>query len=60
MSLSAFEIEIGGPDRAVARFDQTYSAPDYRDRVRKELVLSRRAGEWKIWREEILAKLPAG
>ncbi len=59
VSLSEFEIETMDPDRAVARFIQTYSAPGYRDRVRKALELGLRTGEWKIRREVVLAQLPA-
>ncbi len=57
VSLSALQVEILGPDRALARFDQAYAAPGYRDRVRKQLELRRREQEWKIEREEIQTKL---
>ncbi len=57
--VSALEIELTGAGRAIARFDQTYSAPGYQDRVRKSLRLRRRHGEWLIQREEILEELPA-
>ncbi len=56
--LSALEIETPAAGRAVARFDQTYTAPGYRDRVRKLLELIRQDQEWKILREEVLAQLP--
>ena len=51
------EVEILAPDRAVARFDQAYAAPGYRDRVRKQLELLKQGQAWRIGREEIQAEL---
>ncbi len=57
IGVSALRVEILGPGRAVARFDQAFAAPGYRDRVRKQLELLRREQEWQIVREEIQAEL---
>ena len=50
--LSALEIDIPAPDRAIVSFDQAYSAPGYQDQVRKQLELVRHEQGWKIRHEE--------
>ncbi len=50
--LSALKIDILAPERAIARFDQAYSAPGYQDQVRKQLELVRDEQGWKIRHEE--------
>ena len=57
--LSGLEVEVPAAGRATARFDQDYSAPGYRDRVRKALELSWSDQGWRIEREEIEAELTA-
>ncbi len=51
VALKDIEVELAGPDAAVARFVQTYASPGYGDRVSKSLVMVREAGQWRI-REE--------
>ncbi len=58
IGVSGLEVEILDPGRAVARFDQVYAAPNYRDRVRKELELRRQDAGWRVLREDVLEKLP--
>ncbi len=50
--LSALEIDVLAPERAIARFGQAYSAPGYQDQVRKQLELVRHEQGWKIRHEE--------
>ncbi len=59
LHLSALEVEILAPDRAIARFDQAYATSGYQDRVRKQLELVQQDQEWKIVREEIQTELTA-
>ncbi len=42
------EVRIDGPERAVARFSQSYRSDLFADRVTKVLELGRRDGLWKI------------
>ncbi len=58
IGVSALQVEVLGPDRAIARFDQAYAAPGYRDRVRKQLELLKREQGWRVLREDILEELP--
>ncbi len=51
VTLRNLEVDLTGPDTAVARFVQTYASPGYGDRVSKTLVMVQEAGNWRI-REE--------
>ncbi|MEM7353465.1 MAG: PilZ domain-containing protein [Acidobacteriota bacterium] len=53
VELSAIEIETLGAGRAIARFDQAFASPGYRDRVAKNLELTREGMVWKIVREAV-------
>lgn len=56
VEVSALEVEAVAEDRVIARFDQTYASPGYRDRVRKALELVLEEPEWRVVREEALGE----
>ncbi len=56
VEVSALEVEAVADDRVIARFDQTYASPGYRDRVRKALELVREGPAWRVVREDVLAE----
>ncbi|MCZ6728050.1 MAG: hypothetical protein O7A98_11940, partial [Acidobacteria bacterium] len=52
VTLSDLDVSVLGPDRAAVELEQSYRSDSRSDRVRKTLELVRRAGSWKIVREE--------
>lgn len=50
-------VEVVSPDEATATFIQIYESDSYSDRVRKRLVMRPAGGEWKIYREAVVAEL---
>ncbi len=57
IKLEKVAIELQGEDEARATFLQHYRSNTYKDRVRKQMVLKRRDGRWRIVRER---SSPAG
>lgn len=52
VGIQDLDIQVLGPAQAKAVFKQDYRADDYRDYGLKELLLIKRAGTWKIEKEE--------
>lgn len=57
VTISSLEIEPLAPDRAIARFEQSFASPGYRDRVAKLLELAWEGEAWRVVREETLQQL---
>ena len=57
VEISSLEVEPLGSDRAIARFEQTFASPNYRDRVTKTLELVWEELTWKVAREDIVQEL---
>ena len=58
VTLSGFETQVLGADRARVSFDQTYRSDVYSDDVRKTLELVSEGGRWKILEERIATTGP--
>jgi hypothetical protein len=51
VDVSKLDVRFPGPDRAVARFEQSYGSPGYQDRVLKTQVWVLEYGNWHILAE---------